>query len=299
MKDNYTNEELIAAIQKRFDENEKMLEQERKLAQELHKVNEKLLASEQLKSNFLSNIRNEINNPLSAILELTKSIAAGGLPEESVMKYAALVYLEAFDLDFQLRNIFLSAEIEAGEAPLSVSKINIVALLEGLIQSFSKKAAKKGVELKLESTVEELKFPSDNEKLHLILANILANAIQFNKESGAVTIRVREEGEHCIVEIEDTGIGIPQEEFDRIYDRFYQVESGSTKTYMGHGLGLSITKALIDIINADITLESELGKGSKFTLTLRPLIDESGLGDTFSEEGNDFLFDQDEDDMLF
>ena len=299
MKENYTNEELLAVIKQRFEENDKMLAAERKLAQELHEVNEKLLASEELKSNFLSNIRNEINNPLSAILELTKSIAEGGLSEEAVKKYASLVYLEAFDLDFQLRNIFLSAEIEAGEAPLSVAKVNVVSLINGLIQSFSKKAAKKGVEIEFVPSETAISFPSDNEKLHLILANVLANAIQFNKEGGKVSVNVKEEGEQCIISIEDTGIGIPKEEFDRIYDRFYQVESGSTKTYMGHGLGLSITKALLDIINATISLESEVGKGSVFTITLNPLVDESGLGDTFSEEGNEFLFDQDEDDMLF
>jgi signal transduction histidine kinase len=299
MKDKYTNTELLAVIKERFEENEKMLAAERKLAQELNAVNNKLLASEQLKSNFLSNIRNEINNPLSAILELTKSIAEGGLSQEAVIKYASLVYLEAFDLDFQLRNIFLSAEIEAGESPLSVSKVNIVSLIEGLVQSFTKKATKKGIDLRFSSNEKAIHFPSDNEKLHLILANLVANAIQFNKEGGSVDISIVHENDQCVIRIKDTGIGIPQDEFERIFDRFYQVESGSTKTYMGHGLGLSITKALLDIINAEISLESEVGIGSEFTITLNPLVDESGLGDTFSGEGNDFLFDQDEDDMLF
>jgi len=295
-----TDDELLAELKRRFDENNSNLEQERKLIAELNLVNEKLLASEHLKSNFLSNIRNEINNPIASILELSKNIYEGQLDIDSMKTFANLIYSEAFDLDFQLRNIFLSAEIEAGESPLSVISVNISSLIESVVSTFKAKIDKRELIFSWKNEIEsQTIFKTDTEKLHLILSNLIANAIQFNKTNGSITIKSKIEDGLLTISIEDSGIGISEENQTKIYDRFHQIEEGSTKTYGGHGLGLSITKALLEIIEGKISLESELGKGSKFTLNISQLEGFEGGDDTFSSDGNDFLFDQDEDDMLF
>ena len=299
-RNNITDEELLAELKRRFDENNANLEQERKLIAELNKVNEKLLASEHLKSNFLSNIRNEINNPIASILELSKNIYEGQLDLDSMKAFATLIFSEAFDLDFQLRNIFLSAEIEAGESPLSVISVNISSLIETVISAFKTKIDKKGLSFSWENEIDnQTIFKTDSEKLHLILSNLIANAIQFNKPEGSIVIKSKIEEGVLSISIEDSGIGISNENQTKIYDRFHQIEEGSTKTYGGHGLGLSITKALLEIIEGEISLESEEDKGSKFTLSINQLEGFDEDEDTFSSDGNDFLFDQDEDDMLF
>lgn len=299
-RNNITDEELLAELKRRFDENNANLEQERKLIAELNTVNEKLLASEHLKSNFLSNIRNEINNPIASILELSKNIYEGQLDVDSMKTFATLIFSEAFDLDFQLRNIFLSAEIEAGESPLSVISVNITSLIDTVLSAFKTKIDKRGLSFSWENKIDEqIIFKTDSEKLHLILSNLIANAIQFNKPKGSIQITSDIEEGVLIIIIEDSGIGISEENQTKIYDRFHQIEEGSTKTYGGHGLGLSITKALLEIIEGEITLESKLGEGSKFTLKINQLEGFDGNEDTFSSDGNDFLFDQDEDDMLF
>ena len=299
-RNNITDEELLAELKRRFDENNANLEQERKLIAELNTVNEKLLASEHLKSNFLSNIRNEINNPIASILELSKNIYEGQLDVDSMKTFATLIFAEAFDLDFQLRNIFLSAEIEAGESPLSVISVNITSLIDTVFSAFKTKIDKRGLSFSWENKIDEqIIFKTDSEKLHLILSNLIANAIQFNKPKGSIQITSDIEEGVLIIIIEDSGIGISEENQTKIYDRFHQIEEGSTKTYGGHGLGLSITKALLEIIEGEITLESKLGEGSKFTLKINQLEGFDGNEDTFSSDGNDFLFDQDEDDMLF
>ena len=300
MDKHITDEELLAELKRRFDENNANLEQERKLIAELNTVNEKLLASEHLKSNFLSNIRNEINNPIASILELSKNIYEGQLDVDSMKTFATLIFAEAFDLDFQLRNIFISAEIEAGESPLSVISVNITSLIDTVFSAFKTKIDKRGLSFSWENKIDEqIIFKTDSEKLHLILSNLIANAIQFNKPKGSIKITSDIEEGALIIIIEDSGIGISEENQTKIYDRFHQIEEGSTKTYGGHGLGLSITKALLEIIEGEITLESKLGDGSKFTLKINQLEGFAGNEDTFSSDGNDFLFDQDEDDMLF
>ena len=295
-----TDEQLLKEIKRRLDENAANLIEERKLTAQLNEVNEKLIISEQLKSNFLSNIRNEINNPISSILELSKNISEGDLTDETIKSLATLIHAEAFDLDFQLRNIFLSAEIEAGESPLSVISVRVFHMMESLIQQFEKKIAKKGLQFEWKNSVLETQIlRTDAEKLHLIISNLLANAIQFNKEEGLVTIETSFENDALTVVVRDTGIGISDDQKEKIYDRFYQIEAGSTKTYGGHGLGLCITKALLEVIEGSIHLESKLGEGTAFTIVVPSLEMSNSEEDTFSMDGNDFLFENDEDDMLF
>ena len=295
-----TDEQLLTEIKRRLDENAAKLIEEKKLTSELNEVNDKLIASEKLKSNFLSNIRNEINNPIASILELSKNIAQGEITQEMMSSFAKLIYSEAFDLDFQLRNIFLSAEVEAGESPLMVISVKIQHLLGNIIQQFSHRIEKKGIKVEWSNSIDENQiFKTDSEKLHLIISNLIANAIQFNHENGWIKIESEIIDNVLNIKVSDSGIGINQDEQDKIYDRFYQIESGSIKTYAGHGLGLSITKALVDILEGKISLKSQFGEGSEFLIQLPNLESESADDDTFSSDGNDFLFDNDEDDMLF
>ncbi len=300
MKHELSDQELLNELKQRFDLNASMLIEQQNLITQLNEVNEKLLLSETLKSNFLSNIRNEINNPIAAVLELAKNISEGNLEVQSMQKFATLIYSEVFDLDYQLRNIFLSAEIEAGEAQLSINTINITSFLKNCIDAFATKIKKKNIQLSYKSGVEEdLNFKTDAEKLQLILSNIIGNAIQFNANGGEVCIESTYENHGLKIVITDNGIGIKEEDIDKIYDRFHQIEEGSTKTYGGHGLGLSISKALLEIIDGTISVESKFGEGSTFTIHLNELESVDGQDDMFSSVGNEFLFEQDEDDMLF
>ena len=300
MKKKLTDEELLSELKRHFEENKKMLDDERILIEQLNAVNQKLLASEHLKTNFLSNIRNEINNPIASILELSKNIKEGQMDIESMKRFASLIFSEIFDLDFQLRNIFLSAEIEAGESPLSVVSVNVSSLISNILESFRAKIEKKSIRLVINNSIaENTIFKTDSEKLHLILSNLLANAIQFNNYGGEIEINTKIENNQFYFSIKDNGIGFAQDQLEKIYDRFHQIESGATKTYGGHGLGLSITKALLEILGGKISVYSELGEGSSFIIEINQLDITEGEEDVYSSDGNDFLFDQDEDDMLF
>jgi signal transduction histidine kinase len=131
------------------------------------------------------------------------------------------------------------------------------------------------------------------------MSNLLANAITFNRDGGSIKIVSKIENNQLIISVQDTGIGISDKNKERIYNRFLQLDTGSVKTYGGHGLGLTVTKAMLEIIQGEIALSSEEGVGSIFTVTINQFEnqgDDSGISST---DGNDFLFDQDEDDMLF
>ena len=299
MKQELTDKELLDELQRRFDKNQEMLQAERELIKQLNEVNQKLVESEKVKTNFLSNIRNEINNPIAAILELSKNLSLGIVPSDMQQQCSETIHSEAFELDFQLRNIFVSAELEAGESPLSVISVNIRSLVDSVIESYIRKIRKKNLILNVEHTMPEgTIFQSDAEKLHLILSNLLSNAIQFNHVGGSINIRTAVMDGQLNIRIQDSGIGIAPEDQSEIYNRFHQIEAGSTKSYGGHGLGLSVAKALLEIIGGSISVESTIGQGSTFSIAVNEM--EGGMNeDIFSSDGNDFLFDTSDDDMLF
>ncbi|NTV49659.1 MAG: HAMP domain-containing histidine kinase [Geobacteraceae bacterium] len=290
---NITDEELIEELSNRFAQSRKAFSDLSVVHGKLLEMNERLERSESLKSNFLSNIRNEINNPLNSIMGLAGQLAIVGAGNEDVTSISSLIGAEANHLDFQLRNIFMAAELEAGEVNPHCVKVHIASALRDLVDSFLHTAAKKNVSLDLVlPTVEEAHIAVlDAEKIQIIVSNLLSNAIEYSHNGGTVEVSYSVDGEGTLqISVQDHGVGIAPEDQQRIFDRFVQLETGTTRSHLGHGLGLSITKALVDLLEGNIRLVSSLGEGTCFTVTIPPcsILDDK---DSFSEAGNLFLFD--------
>jgi len=290
---NITDEELIEELSNRFAQSRKAFSDLSVVNGKLLEMNERLKRSESLKSNFLSNIRNEINNPLNAIMGLAGQLAIVGAGNEEISSVCSLIGAEANHLDFQLRNIFMAAELEAGEVNPRCVKIHIASALRDLIDSFLHTAAKNNVSLNLVlPTPEEAHIVVlDAEKFQIIVSNLLSNAIEYSLDGGTVEISYSVDGDGTLqIAVQDHGVGIAPEDQQRIFDRFVQLETGTTRSHLGHGLGLSITKALVDLLQGNINLVSSPGEGTRFTVTIPPcsILDDK---DSFSEAGNLFLFD--------
>ena len=283
------DEMLLDELKKRLEENRIAVANLRAMTQNLESVNEKLRQSESLKSDFLSNIRNEINNPLMSIMGMAKQIMDGNTDADTAQAMAGTIYHEAFDLDFQLRNIFAAAEIEAGETTVSVAQVDVTALVRGLIAAFGHKAAEKRLTVVFEPGEEPLTFRTDPDKLQKVLANLLANAIEFNREGKRVTIRAWRERARLNMSIADEGLGIPERDRKKVFDRFVQLEAGIRKRHKGHGLGLSITKALVEMLEGTITLSGTEGNGCVFTVSIAELGTDRAV-DVTSGDGNEFIF---------
>jgi len=291
---NLTDEELIQELTTRFAQSRKAFSDLNVVNLKLIEMNRRLEQSESLKSNFLSNIRNEINNPLNAIIGLAGLLATPDQGDVDVAGLASLVCSEAINLDFQLRNIFMAAELEAGEVDPHFALTDVAAVVNDAVDSFRYAAARKSVTFKLElpETDAPLLFVTDAKKLQIIMSNLLANAVEFSCEGGGVTVFLAiDTGGQLVCAVCDSGIGIAEEDKRRIFDRFFQLESGATRTHPGHGLGLSITRALLDLLQGTIAVDSMPGQGALFTVTLPPgsVADDEN---TFAEGGNLFLFDE-------
>ena len=286
-----SDNELIEELKKRFEENGKTLNALKVVNEKIVEVNKKLQESEALKSNFLSNIRNEINNPLTSILCMSKVLADSGSQDmETVVSMAGSIHSEAFNLDFQLRNIFAAAELEAGETEMSLSRADIDTLIYSSIESFIHKANARKITVSFESLARSgapHEFTTDPEKLQLAVTNLLSNAIEYSHEGGRVEIKAWIDKAVLNISVRDYGIGIDKADHKAVFDRFRQLDSGVSKSHLGHGLGASVTKAVVELMNGTIDLESEKGKGSIFTIS----IPEAGDGgDVFSGDSNEFFF---------
>ena len=268
------------------------------VTKKLEAVNKKLESSEKVKSNFVSHMKNEINNPLTSILGLSQQLVNMASDPKMVEMVASSIYSEAFSLDFQLRNIFMAAELESGETELQISLVDIDTVILDTIDSFKHVAAAKNLTTRFapnRAEGEQLLFKTDSEKIHQVFANLLSNAIEFNHDKGEIEVYADMVDSHLRITIKDTGTGIDPAQIDRIFDRFTQLESGVTKTHKGHGLGLSIVKAAMDLMDGTISMNNNQGDhpGCTFIITL-PELEMDADADAFSVDGNEFFFDDDD-----
>lgn len=296
MSEHLTDDELIHELKRRFELNKKSLKELKELNAELKVVNKKLEESEALKTHFISNITNEIINPFTSIIGLSKAILSVDKENwKKVISMVALIHSEAFNLDFQLRNIFVAAKIEAGDIYPEILRVDVKSLLESVIESFKFEMRKKKMNIQFTFNDDisgdlAFKFKTDPEKLKLIIANLLSNAVNFSFENGLIEVEACRKEKLLSIAVRDHGIGISDENQRIIFDRFRRVDTGINSLNRGHGLGLSINKAIIEMLDGKISIESELGKGACFTVSI-PESDEPTEG--FATDANEMFFDTD------
>lgn len=290
-----TDEELLNELKKRFNENKKTVDELNRLNRILTKVNDKLSEAEAMKSHFISNISNEIINPFTSIMALSENILEADKESwKKVISMVSLIYKEAFNLDFQFKNIFAAARIEAGEVSLENSKTEIISLVNEVLDTFKYEIKRKKIDVKKiysSKKDEKITFNTDAAKLKLIISNILSNAIKFSNEQGVIEIISNIKNNNLELSIIDYGVGISKENEETIFDRFKKLDSGINSVNRGHGLGLSIVKAYIDLLNGNIEVKSIPGKGSTFKIIVP---ESSGEIEGFSFNGDEMFFEEEQ-----
>jgi signal transduction histidine kinase/ligand-binding sensor domain-containing protein/DNA-binding response OmpR family regulator len=250
------------------------------------KMDEAVLAereeTDKMKSRFFANISHEFRTPLTLILGPAEKIVSE--TSEDVVKDANIIKRNSRRL-LQLINQLLDlSKIEAGKLKLETSKGNIVSFVKGIALSFESLSEEKDITLKITSEKDLIDLYFDKEKMLKILTNILSNAFKFTPQDGKITVSIIETHAEPIdrgsvdqawkskmkefveIKIRDTGIGIHKEEIPKLFDRFYQVDSSFTKEYEGTGIGLALTKELVELHYGSIKVESEIGEYTEFTL---------------------------------
>jgi signal transduction histidine kinase/class 3 adenylate cyclase len=238
---------------------------ERHARQELEISNQKLLELDRLKSDFFANISHEIRTPLTLTLGAFQTLLKAKLSEEADDLVKGGVR-NASRLLFLINELLDLAKFDSGRAALRKRCLDFAALVRGVVTNFDSSPIRR---IHLKGLTEPVALEGDSRQLKKVLYNLLSNAFKFSDaQSGQVWIRLASKDQSIELEVEDNGIGIPRQQLSRIFDRFTQVEGGATRRYEGSGIGLALVKEIVALHGGTIAVESDLGRGSIFTITL-------------------------------
>ncbi|NMC42260.1 MAG: response regulator [Bacteroidales bacterium] len=240
------------------------------LVERLTNEKNKAEESDRLKTAFLQNISHEIRTPLNAIVGFSSFLGNRSLDDEERKNYMDVIIQSNNQLLSIVEDVLNISQIETGQVSLREAFVSPCKIIESLYNQYKPEADRKGLEFILKKENELLCNEAilvDETKLYQVINNLLSNAFKFTW-SGFVMLRcIREDG-FLKIEVSDSGIGIPESEHSKIFERFYQVDKSATRKYGGTGLGLAISKAWVRLMNGEISLFSEPGKGSKFVISI-------------------------------
>jgi two-component system sensor histidine kinase ChiS len=271
------NRDFVKILGELEDKREQLEELNRQLNasnQELNEANSKLRELAEMKEEFLALTTHDLRSPLTVISGVISFFTSGRLGELSPEQKNMVTMMERNTQNLiELVNDLLDAsKLESGTMRLDVTSLNLRDVVDELRETMLLPLAREK-EIKLVETFPE-NLPlvkADRPKLRRILLNLLSNALKFTAKGGRVEVRADAEGEdgRIRISVSDTGVGIAPDDVDRLFDKYEQTRSRATRGEKGTGLGLYITKQLVELHGSHITVESELGKGSTFSFTLQ------------------------------
>ena len=272
--DKIKNIDISLAVVKREEEGTlivvfRMLDYEFKsiqLEKELNKMKEK----NKFKTEFLSNVAYDIKKPINTIFEINNKLIdnKGNYNSENINNHTRLVTQNCYRLIKILNNIEYVSKIDNGTCTLELRKFDIVKFVDNIVKISRSYTDKKGIHISFKSEINKKILALDIDKVEKIILNILSNAIKFTDTGGKIDINLYIEKENVCISIKDTGIGIPKDKKDIIFENFEQIDTTLSRGCEGTGMGLSVVKKLANLNNIKINVESELNKGSEFKIIL-------------------------------
>src|SRR5664280_2793485 len=263
-KEKRANELIIANKELVFQNKEK----ERR-ATELTIAKERAEESDRLKSAFLTNMSHEIRTPMNGILGFTELLKEPNLSSDDQQDYIQTIQISGARMLNTINSIVDMSKIESGLMKVDIKETNINEKIEFTYKFFKPEVEIKGLQFLVKNSLpsKEVIIKTDNEKVYGILTNLIKNAIKFTFE-GSIEFGYEKKGEYLEFFVKDTGIGIPQKQYQLIFERFRQGSESHNRGYEGSGLGLSIAKTYVEMLGGEIWVESEEGKGSTFYFTI-------------------------------
>ncbi len=240
---------------------------------ELAELNVRLFEANKLKNHFLANVSHELRTPLTSIIGFAELLRESHLTDGGrSLRYSENILSSGRMLLAIINDLLDLAKIEAGKLELHIGAVNLRDMADALIDFMQPLAMKKKLTLVSDVADEIPAVQSDSGRIQQVLYNLLSNAVKFTDEGGRVELRITHpEPERVRLTVTDTGVGIPSDKLERIFDSFVQLDGSMTREHSGTGLGLTITRELVQLLGGTITATSEVGRGSVFTVMLATL----------------------------
>lgn len=227
----------------------------------------KIRQLEQMRADFVANASHELRTPITSIRGFAETLIDMGEEDPKKQKFLDIIYRESLRLEDIVNDILKLASAEYSDESGQLEAVAVYQLIEEVSQTLAKKMSKKSLTWVLEGD-RALTITCDSKQLSQILLNLLTNAINYTEAGGEISVQFFEEEGRLILQVQDTGIGIPKADQEKIFERFYRVNKGRSRQTGGTGLGLAIVKNMLEKMDGQISLTSQLGEGSTFTISL-------------------------------
>ena len=261
----------------------RLLQAQRETAEALARTNEELRELDQMKDLFVSGVSHELRTPLTSMLgylEILRDGEAGELNDEQ-QHFLEIVDRNCHRLTDLINDILFMSRLDSGRFHIERTSVDLGELVGERVESIRPAATKKRVEVQLEISDTDSQLWADRSRLAQVVDNVLSNAVKFTPEGGDVSVAVSTSGETTRFEVRDTGVGIPEDEAGRLFERFFR--ASTAQNIQGTGLGLSITKSIVEAHGGTISVQSSVGVGTTVTVDL-PLVREPAAVNESAEE---------------
>jgi two-component system phosphate regulon sensor histidine kinase PhoR len=227
-----------------------------------------------LKNEFFANISHEFRTPINVLLgiiQLMNTMKCESMSPESsekVKRYFRIMKQNCYRLLRLTNNLIDMTKLDNGYFEVSLKNCNVVQIIEDITLSVASYIENKGICLTFDTDIEEKTMAVDPDKLERIMLNLLSNAVKFTEREGSIFVNVSDKDDGVEISVRDTGIGIPEDKLNVIFERFRQVNNILTREREGSGIGLSLTKNLVELLGGNIRVRSKQGEGSEFIVWL-------------------------------
>ncbi|WP_312888998.1 sensor histidine kinase [Desertibacillus haloalkaliphilus] len=237
------------------------------MSEKLDKVEGERQRIENIRTDFLANFSHEFRTPLTAMQGFIEALQDDLIAEKGRKKYYNVMYEETMNLNCLVDDLMDLIKLRSQETKLLKETVHVNHALEKVLLKFQTAVEEKGLSFKVRSEEESLFIYADPSRLNQVIDNLLANALKFTNE-GSISITAKRNGENIELIISDTGIGISEADLPYIWERFFKVDRGRAKENKGTGLGLAIVKELIELHDGNVSVHSQIGVGTTFSITL-------------------------------
>ena len=224
---------------------------------------------ENMRRDFVANVSHELKTPLASIRAYAETLKMGAINDQDKnLNFVTQIEQQADLLNEQIQELLQLARVESGQQHWEIQPVSIQEICQSLVEQFASEADSRKIDLKLVSDDSIQRVKADHNGVRTIVGNLISNALHYTPELGNVEVRVSGLEDNIQIEVVDDGIGIPEDHHDRIFERFYRVDSSRSRDLGGTGLGLSIVKHLCNAFQGTVRLESKPGEGSRFVVNL-------------------------------
>ena len=244
---------------------------------------------EQMRTDFTANVSHELKTPLTSIRGFVETLLDGAIDNpEMARKFLNIIMMEANRLTRLVNDILSISKLEAGDTEVSLGRLRLDKMAADVCEVLQIHAREKQIDLSINKNHEPIYVWGNSDRLEQLLMNLIENAIKYNKPGGSVRVSVYGTAENAYFLVSDTGIGIAEEHLPRLFERFYRVDKGRSRSMGGTGLGLAIVKHIAVSMGGTVEVHSKLGEGSEFSVTLPRYVAKEENGeesDQFDSEG--------------